>query len=172
MKENFIQSRIDIENLLKTASESGKFQLTIGRLFTFAGTNLLRKDQYAVTDFIYSGLKNGIVHVKGDPGTIRSYMHQSTMAEWILQSIVIPECPEDLQIGSSEKVSIGELAEYVAELTGSEVNYSDFPQAGDVYLPNIDSTRAKLGLGEGMHWKSAVLEMINEAKLEIHDHNY
>jgi nucleoside-diphosphate-sugar epimerase len=163
-KAEFISSRIDVENLLINDSELTGFELSVARLFTFSGNLLLKKNHYAITDFIKSGIGTGTVQVTGNPETVRSYMHQAAMAEWILQALVSPESERDLQIGSSEPVTIGELAEFIAEQTGATVDYVPNAQPKDVYLPNNEKTRTKLGLNEGLNWKLSVQEMIDTVR--------
>jgi nucleoside-diphosphate-sugar epimerase len=165
-KSAFINSRIEVENLLIGTSESDAFDLVIGRLFTFSGKNLLDKNQYAISDFIKSAINHGKIQVKGNPSTVRSFMHQEAMAHWILQSLITVDYAVDLQIGSSEPVTISELAEYVANETSAHVEYSKNFQAGDVYLPDNASTKTKLGLEEGLHWKLAVREMVEAVRME------
>lgn len=166
MKAAFIDTRIEVENLLINASESDLFDLAIGRLFTFSGRILLEKNQYAITEFIKSAINYGKIQVKGNPDTVRSFMHQEAMAHWILQSLISPESAFELQIGSSEPVTIRELGEYVARETDTEVEYAQIFQGGDVYLPNNAATKTKLGVTEGLHWKIAVREMIDTARME------
>lgn len=163
-KVNFIASRLDVEERLKNASKTFGFDLSVGRLFTFSGNLLLKKNQYALTEFIKSGLENGKIHVTGNPETVRSYMHQEAMAEWILQALLNPEGDTKLQIGASEPVTIGELAEFVAEQTGAKVEYSPNAQPGDVYLPENEKTKTKLGLSEGLNWRLSVQQMIETVR--------
>ena len=163
-KVNFITARLDVEEMLKKASKTFGFDLSIGRLFTFSGNLLLEKSQYAVTDFINSGLANGRIHVTGNPETVRSYMNQEAMAEWILQALLNPVGETTLQIGASEPVTIGELAEFIAEKTGAKVDYAPNPQPGDLYLPDNEKTKTKLGLSEGLNWRLSVQQMIETAR--------
>lgn len=163
-KDKFIKSRLDVENhLIENSSKIG-FELCIGRLFSFSGRHIIAKPQYALSGFISSAITSGQIYVTGDSQTQRSYLHQDSMSNWILNAIVSQENSIDLQIGSSEAVTIQELAEYVAENTNASVEYTPFPMAGDIYIPDNRETRIKLGVNEGMHWKEAVLEMISEAR--------
>jgi len=164
-KEAFIRARIKVEDLLLETSSTQKFPLSIGRLFSFTGTNLLSKDQYAVTTFIKSALSGHSIDVLGDPLTVRSYLHQDSMSEWILKAINAHEPDPYLQIGSNEAVTIKQLAEYIAQQTDAEIAYSKAPSSGDIYIPDNAGTRIKLGVEEGKGWEEAVLEMIAEARL-------
>jgi nucleoside-diphosphate-sugar epimerase len=164
-KKIFIQSRIKVEDNLREFSSRQKFPLSIGRMFSFTGTNLLSKNQYAVTTFIKSALSRNRVEVLGDPLTVRSYMHQDSMSEWILAALAASELDSCHQIGSNEAVTIGQLAEFIALETGAEIDYSKEPSSGDIYIPDNTETRIKLGVEEGKGWEEAVLEMIAEARL-------
>jgi nucleoside-diphosphate-sugar epimerase len=162
-KKSFIQNRIKVEESLSKYAERLDFSLTIGRLFTFSGKNILKNSKYALSDFILSAVKNGLISVNGNPLTQRSYLHQDSMSEWILRATTaMPDFI--LQIGSTEAVTILQLAEYISQKTGAEVEFSKEPSGGDIYIPDNTDTRIKLGVKEGKNWKEAVLEMIAEAR--------
>lgn len=166
-KELFIQNRIAVESFLVQRVPSMNHALSIGRLFSFSGKNMLEKSQYALTNFIQTSLTTKRVQVAGDPLTQRSYLHQNSMSEWILKALTSPIPYTDLQIGSSEALTLKELAEFVAKSTGADLEFSSNPESGDIYIPNNADTRIKLGVDEGLGWKAAVLEMINEARMSI-----
>lgn len=169
VKSDFALVRIQAENLLKKAAKENNFDLTIARLFTFSGILLLSKNQYAITDFVKNGVEGRDIYIKGDPRTLRSYLHQDAMANWILKSLVMENSVTTLQVGSGTAVSIGELAEFVAGKTGVQVQYSQAPVRGDIYLPNNLETRTKLGVEEGLCWQKAVEEMIEALRTDNHD---
>lgn len=168
-KSDFASNRIVAEDSLKSAAEEHNFDLIIGRLFTFSGVFLLTKGQYAISDFVKNGVQGRDLHVHGDPQTVRSYLHQDAMADWILSSLVQKNLDMILQIGSSTSVTIGELAHFVAGKTGVNVRYSQAPAEGDIYLPNNLETRTKLGVEEGLCWQKAVEEMIEALRTDTHD---
>jgi nucleoside-diphosphate-sugar epimerase len=164
-KKIFIQGRIKVEDSLLEFSSRQKFPLSIGRLFSFTGNNLLSKNQYAVTTFIKSALLTNRVEVLGDPLTVRSYLHQDSMSEWIVAALASIELNSCYQIGSNEAVTIGQLAEFIALETGAGIDYYGAPSSGDIYIPDNTETRIKLGVEEGKGWKEAVLEMIAKARM-------
>jgi nucleoside-diphosphate-sugar epimerase len=165
----FKKNRVEVEEYLIDSSQKVGFELSIGRLFSFSGKNLLSKRQYALSSFVDSAVGKGKIIVLGNPLTQRSYLHQSSMSEWILKSLVTQESYMDLEIGSNEAVTIEELAEFIAGETNASVEYSTFPPSGDIYVPNNKNTRIKLGVDEGLHWKEAVVEMISEAETMSYD---
>jgi len=165
-KSDFIASRIFVEDILKNASSAGKFQLSIGRLFTFSGLNIMTKKQYAINQFMQSAISESKIFVKGNPQTVRSFMHQDAMAGWILKALISTFNATDLQIGSNKAVTIQELAEFIAMETRSEIEYAGEFESGDIYLPDNSATMSRLGLDEGIDWKSAVKEMLNVLRME------
>ena len=160
-KSSFSRNRLEAELTLKKASSEFGFELSIGRLFTFSGVHLLGKGQYAISDFIKSAITTKAIKISGDPNTVRSYLHQDAMANWILQALVCKQPHTNLEIGSNEMVTIRELAEFVAQETSAAISFPTEPHHGDVYLPNNQETKDKLGVIEGVNWKIAVQEMIN-----------
>jgi len=160
-KSSFSGNRLEAELTLKKASSDFGFELSIGRLFTFSGVHLLKKGQYAISDFIKSAIATNAIKILGDPNTVRSYLHQDAMATWILQALVCKQPHTDLEIGSSEMVTIRELAEFVAEETSATIYFPTEPHHGEIYLPDNQETKDKLGVNEGVNWKIAVQEMIN-----------
>jgi nucleoside-diphosphate-sugar epimerase len=164
-KQLFIENRIKAENfLIENQLEIG-FDLRIGRLFSFSGKNLLVKPQYAISHFVNSAVNNRKIEVFGNPDTQRSYLHESAMSAWILEGLVNPISYRDLQIGSSDIVTLQQIADFIAENTNSTVRYPSNPAVGDIYIPTNAETRIKLGVEEGLGWRDAVLEMISEAKV-------
>jgi hypothetical protein len=83
------------------------------------------------------------------------------MAKWVLAALVCKDPHTDLEIGSSDAVTIRELAEFIAHETSAQLFFGTEPHQGDVYLPNNQATKDKLGVDEGKNWKLAVAEMIN-----------
>jgi nucleoside-diphosphate-sugar epimerase len=164
-KAGFIHGRIQVEEELTRESSNSDFRLSIGRLFTFSGNLLLQKNQYAITEFIKSGLFESHIKVNGNAETVRSYLHQDSMAHWILCATIDPVGLNPLQIGSSEPVTIKQLAEFVAEKTAAKVTYAPTSQAPDIYLPNNEETRSSLGVDEGTSWKIAVQDMIDNVRM-------
>lgn len=164
-KANFAKNRIEVENFLIKNASGSNYDLNIARLFSFSGRNLLEKRQYALTNFVYSAVKFKEIHIKGNPLTQRSYLHQDAMSQWILKALISHKSYIDLQIGSNQALTLKELAEFVADATDAAIEYTNKPEPADIYIPNNEDTRIKLGVEEGLGWRDAVLEMISEAKV-------
>ena len=161
----FAKKRKTAEEILQNASKRLSFDLSVARLFSFSGAHLLKKRQYAISDFVNSAVLENRINIKGNPNTIRSYLHQETMAEWTLAALISADVNTNLQIGSETPVTLDDLATYVSGITDAKVSYSPNPPLADTYLPNNLDTRAKLGVEEGKRWEIAVEEMVNEMRV-------
>ncbi len=155
-KKELIRSRLQAEESLLELEAIGKLDLRIGRLFSFIGNSLYNKSQYAVNDFISMALSKGVIKIKGDPNTIRSYLSESDMADWIYKSFSNELKTKILSIGSAIPVSIYDLANKVKSITGAEIQTSEINEPGDIYVADNRETLAALGVPEPISWQNAL----------------
>lgn len=163
-KGTFMKSRLTVENALSIVANQENIGIIIGRLFSFIGPNILNKTQYAVSSFIHSAIKNQKITVNGNPNTVRSYLHESDMSDWILRSLQTENQLDLISIGSSIKVCISELADFIATATGADVEYLNPNAPGDIYISDNASTIERLGVSETKNWQDGVIECIEIVK--------
>lgn len=160
-KSKFIKSRLQSEELITNSSNEANVRSVVARLFTFIGPQLLNKKQYAISSFIHDAVNNGLINVSGNKNTVRSYMHESTMSMWLYQCLSNPSAKNLVSIGSSDSVTIEELAEYISKLTGAVINYMHPNAPGDQYVAFNAKEKQLLGLDEGVNWHQSVRECID-----------
>ena len=160
-KANLIFSRLEGEKILARLNDEHKIRVVAARLFTFIGPNMLAKQQYAVSMFIRNSMLNKVVNVTGNPNTIRSYMHESTMSNWLANCIMNEKIHDIVTIGSSKPVTIRELAEFISYKTKAKIVMGNSEMEPSVYLPNNENSFKILGLSEGPNWQDSVMECIN-----------
>ena len=160
-KSEFVKSRLQSEEYITNISSEVNVRSVIARLFTFIGPQLLSKKQYAVSSFINEAVSNGVVNVSGNKNTVRSYMHESTMSMWLYQCLINSSAKNIVSIGSSDSVTIEELAEYISKSTGSVINYMHPNAPGDQYVAINAKEKQLLGLDEGVNWHQSVRECID-----------
>jgi nucleoside-diphosphate-sugar epimerase len=160
-KANLIFSRLEGEKILARLHDEHKIRVVAARLFTFIGPNILAKQQYAVSMFIRESMLNKVVNVTGNPSTIRSYMHESTMSNWLLNCLMNEKIHGIVTIGSSKPVTIRELAEFISYKTKAKIIIGNSEMEPSVYLPNNENSFKNLGLSEGQNWQDSVMECIN-----------
>jgi len=160
-KRVFIDSRLEGEKLLRSAGLKSGIKVVNARLFTFLGINILSKTQYAAPSFIRGALRDGVIKVNGNPETIRSYMHEKTLSEWLYNCLTDVNLRDTVNIGSSEPVAIRELAEFISDKTGSRIDYSITNQSKTTYLPSNYDGIESLNLLEGPRWFETVTECLD-----------
>lgn len=161
-KEQFVVSRLQAERILKNAQDDSKINLRIGRLYSFLGSRIATKIQYAAPAFVNMAKYDGIVRIKGNPSTVRSYLAASDMADWILKSLLDANCKNLLSIGSSTQVTIIELANEIARLFDAEVKIEPTKSRADRYVADNRETMSILGVQETKTWKESVLELVEK----------
>jgi nucleoside-diphosphate-sugar epimerase len=155
-KAHLIQSRIQAEDSLLLLESLGKIDLRIGRLFSFIGNSLFNKHQYAVNSFVNMALSSSEIEVLGDPRTIRSYLSEYDMANWIYKSLCQKINSKYLAIGSANPVTILELANEVSAQTGAKVCLPKLFEPGDIYVANSLETQKLLNVTETISWQNAL----------------
>lgn len=163
-KINLIQSRLQGENLLLTTGSSSDTKIVVARLFTFLGKNMLDKKQYAAPMLITQAVLSGLINVTGNSNTIRSYLHEQVMSEWIYECLTNNKLDGILSIGSSQPVTIRELADFIGFQANAKVRYLHSEQEKTVYLPAWNENFNRLALHEGPKWQEIVLECIRICK--------
>lgn len=163
-KMNLIESRLQGENLILTTEPLSNTRVVVARLFTFLGKNMLDKKQYAAPMFIRNAVSSGLVNVTGNSKTIRSYLHEQVMSEWIYKCLTNNILEGIVSIGSSQPVTIGELADFIGLHTNAKVHYLNSDQQKTVYLPAQDEHFNRLASHEGPNWQEIVLECIRICK--------
>ena len=163
-KDSFIRARLQSENLLRGVLQNENIDVVIGRLFSFVGPKLLEKKQYAVSSLIDCALMSKKVLVKGNPETVRSYLHEEDMSHWIYKALHLGYQTKPLSIGSSIKVRLSELADLIASETNTHVEYENPASYGDVYVADNSETLERLGVTETKNWQDSVIQCIEVAK--------
>jgi nucleoside-diphosphate-sugar epimerase len=120
-----IKSKID-ENLLSAQ---------ILRLFAFAGPGIALNEHFAVGNFMNDAIAGRTIEIKGNPTTVRSYMYPADLVGHILKTLVVSEI-ETKEVGSSQEVTMKELAEVISNQTSKvEVSSGNPAQDFSIYLP-------------------------------------
>lgn len=158
-KANFVVGRLKVEQLLQGAHSSQIVDLRVARLFSFIGSHIRKKTQYAVASFISMAQESKTINLMGDPMTVRSYLSAHDMSTWIMAALQSRVGMPILSIGSSVPVTMIELAQFIAETHGAKVVSDKSPLVGDIYVADNAETKAILGVDETITWKKAILEL-------------
>ena len=160
-KADLIVSRLQGEKILSQVKENSDVSVNLARLFTFIGPNMLIKEQYAAPLFIKEAVRNNLIKVTGNPGTVRSYMHELTMADWLFKCLLMNKSQGIVSVGSSVPVTIQELVEFISLKTNSKITFESPNLEKSVYLPTIENELRYLGVSNGPKWQHSIEECIN-----------
>jgi dTDP-glucose 4,6-dehydratase len=133
----YMQAKLRAEEILGESNLRGEIDFQSPRLFAFAGPYMPLKEHFAVANFVSDGLEGRPILVKGNPNTLRSYMHPVDLVT-ILLKLVQPQIYKPLNIGSSEPISMIELAEMVSSQTSKRGVILENPlQPPSNYVPSM-----------------------------------
>lgn len=131
------------ETEIASARESTSLSAQSLRLYAFAGPGLPLDQHFAAGNFMQDALKSRFIEINGNPKTQRSYMYPSDLTKHILQSLVSGDI-KTREVGSTERVSIAELAKKISENTeNSEVSTGDDSKTLTSYYPTTEDVLAQ-----------------------------
>ncbi len=129
-------------------SQKAGFEAKIARCFTFIGPHLPLDAHFAIGNFIRDALKGGPIVIKSDGKSVRSYLYASDLAVWLWTILFKGNASVAYNVGSSESVSVSELARAVGVICDVQISNSQNSYDGSKatrYVPC--NTLAERGLG-------------------------
>jgi len=124
-------------------------QVKIARIFNTYGPRMYPDDGRVVSNFIIQALKNEPVTIYGDGMQTRSFCYVDDQVEVFIRFMNSPEdFTGPVNLGNSEEITIGELAETIIDLTGSSSKLQNKPLPFDDpkrRCPDITLAKEKLG---------------------------
>ena len=138
------------EQLCLDAS-TGHFKCVIARPFAFVGPYLPLDTHFAIGNFIRDCLDNRPIVIRGDGTPLRSYLYAADLAEWLWTLLLRGANGRTYNVGSSEAISIHDLASLVRECAGTqnEILVQEQAKAGILparYVPSVARIQHELGL--------------------------
>ena len=148
----YAQGKQTAERMCREAGKNGQCSPIIARLFAFGGEYLPRDTHFAIGNFIQNALDRQPIAIQGDGRARRSYLYGADMATWLWSALAYGETGSPFHIGSEHSVSILELAQTVATVSGEVLNFVpeitvakeiDLSESVHQYVPaNLDTTKA------------------------------
>ena len=130
----------------------------IVRIFNTYGPRMRLNDGRVLPAFIGQALRGEDLTVFGDGSQTRSFCFVDDLVEGIYR-LLMSDCPDPVNIGNPDEISIGDFAEEIIKLTGTtqKVVYEELPVNDPKQRqPNIDKARElldwepKIGRAEGL----------------------
>jgi dTDP-glucose 4,6-dehydratase len=124
--------------------------VSVARIFALLGPYLTLDVHFAAGNFIRDAMAGRTVTVQGDGRPCRSYLYAADLIVWMLALLVRGQSGRAYNVGSSESISIAELAGRISTLIGNgEVTILGSPDAGwnpGRYVPSTQAAERDLGL--------------------------
>lgn len=149
------------EHLCAHYSTIYKYETTIARCFAFVGQDLPLDAHFAIGNFILDALNNAEIQIKGDGRSVRSYLDQRDLAEWLLYLLAYGENQGVYNVGSDASFSLYEVAKTISDVFGLKKDIlvqSNKDVVCTRYVPDISKVRM-LGLVPKYDLKSSILNI-------------
>ncbi|MCE2865730.1 MAG: GDP-mannose 4,6-dehydratase, partial [Cryomorphaceae bacterium] len=150
----------------------------IVRIFNTYGPRMRLNDGRVLPAFIGQALRGEDLTIFGDGSQTRSFCYVDDLVEGIVR-LLHSDCPDPVNIGNPDEITIGQFAEEINKLTGTDqkVIYKDLP-IDDPKQRQPDITKAKALLGwepqidraEGLKRTYAYFKSLSPEELRQTDH--
>lgn len=149
------------EQMCALQSILGAIEIKIARCFAFVGPHLPLNAHFAIGNFIGDVLAGRPIKIKGDGTARRSYLYASDLAIWLWTMLFRALSLVPVNVGSSEDLSIFELAQSVVQSLDAsvEIHVARSPDGESPvarYVPSVDRAIAMLGLDQTVSLQEAI----------------
>jgi len=140
------------EHLCSLYGQQYGIETVIARCFAFVGHDLPRNAHFAIGNFIRDAIERQEITVNGNGSPIRSYMHQSDLAHWLLTLLQHGSSGNAYNVGSDEAINMADLAHLVRDILSpkKKVEIKGAALADNLfrsrYVPNVSKAKMDLGL--------------------------
>ena len=158
------------ESLCATYRNQHRMPIVICRPFSLLGPYQHMDKPWAVNNFIRDAILGGPIKILGDGNVTRSYLYGSDTAYWLLSALVSGEVGEVYNLGSSESVTLNELAVKVKSILSTNIEISG-KSSKDEYLnpiatiPDTKKIKTSLKVRENFSLTESLERTINWNKL-------
>jgi len=133
----------------------------VARCFAFVGPDLPLNVHFAFGNFIRDALTADAITVSGDGTPLRTYLHQSDLAHWLLTLLEHGRPGQAYNVGSDEVISIAALAHLVRDILAPGKPVHILGQSNPVaarsrYVPDIRKAQQDLVLNVSIPLAEAI----------------
>jgi nucleoside-diphosphate-sugar epimerase len=157
------------ERMVESATLEGQILGSNPRLFTFYGPGLSVGGNFAVGEFIFQAFLQKEIVIRGNPDSLRSYMHPVDLILALIRLSLNPTL-NTVHIGSAQPITIGKLAMTIHEIFQLEtpINIPLQLPPPNYYFPETELSRRYLKSPERVSFDIGLREWIKWlAKVEI-----
>ena len=123
----------------------------IVRAFAFVGPFLPTNAHFAIGNFVRDAVSGGPIRINGDGTPVRSYLYAADLAIWLWTILVKGKPFRPYNVGSSDGLTISEVAEVVRKAMGDTISVTRqqqpvVPSGSSRYVPSVERATSELGL--------------------------
>tara|TARA_Y100001935_G_scaffold149690_1_gene123603 strand:+ start:443 stop:1396 length:954 start_codon:yes stop_codon:yes gene_type:complete len=161
-------SKRTAEHLCSLYYDEYNLNISIARCFCFSGIHLPLNVHFAIGNFVKNVLANDDIIIKGDGKSIRSYLDQDDLSEWILEILKKDSFKKTVyNIGSDESISISDLAYLIRDISKKPIevkilNENDTNLKRSIYVPECKKIKEKFNLNQKVSLSESILKMMNQ----------
>jgi len=155
------QAKRAAEHLCALVGEQHGLETVVARCFAFVGPDLPLNVHFAIGNFIRDALTADAITVSGDGTPLRTYLHQSDLAHWLLTLLEHGRPGQAYNVGSDEVISIAALAHLVRDILAPGKPVHILGQSNPVaarsrYVPDIRKAQQDLVLNVSIPLAEAI----------------
>jgi nucleoside-diphosphate-sugar epimerase len=159
------EAKRSAETICAAYRSQHRLPVVTARPFAFIGPNQPLTAPWAVNNFLQDSLHGGPIRILGSGDTVRSYMYPTDMAVWLLTALVRGRVGGAYNIGSSQGVTLRELAGRIAARFGTQVDVVEGgrgqrPTEPSRFVPDTRLAREELGLSETVGLDDAIARTV------------
>jgi nucleoside-diphosphate-sugar epimerase len=159
------QAKRAAETICAAYRSQHRLPVVTARPFAFIGPHQALSAPWAVNNFLQDSLHGGPIRILGSGDTVRSYMYPTDMAVWLLAALVRGRVGGAYNIGSSQPVTLRELAGRVAACFRGDVEVVEGgrgqrPTEPSRFVPDTRLAREELGLSETVGLDEAIARTV------------
>tara|TARA_B100001057_G_scaffold342660_1_gene343617 strand:- start:643 stop:1626 length:984 start_codon:yes stop_codon:yes gene_type:complete len=154
------------ENLCSSYYDKYDLNISIARCFCFSGTHLPLNVHFAIGNFVKDASANNDIIIKGDGKSVRSYLDQNDLTEWIIKILENDSFNKTVyNVGSEESISIKDLAVLIKKLSRKSIDVKVLYENSDslkrtVYVPNCKKIKEKFDLNQKVSLSESISKMM------------
>ena len=139
------------EHLCSLYANKYDIEIIVARCFSFNGQDLPLSAHYAIGNFVKDALCSNEIVVKGDGQSLRSYLDQRDLANWLIRLLENGRSGEAYNVGSDQEISVADLAYLVRDIVSPKktvrfIRSNELRGLNSRYVPNIEKIKRELDL--------------------------
>jgi dTDP-glucose 4,6-dehydratase len=139
------------EHLCAMYQDAHGVETVIARCFAFVGEDLPLDVHFAIGNFIRDALWREEIVVGGDGTSLRSYLDQRDLAQWLRKLLADGVGGRAYNVGSDQAISVAALADLVRDIVSPRkivrvLGKPDGRSDRNLYVPDIRRAKDELGL--------------------------